>query len=60
MKFVKLITVPVPAVPREAPVPSLMVVNLSNDGYFLPPAPIETELQLLDFLDGVLDGSVEV
>ncbi|XP_032421002.1 protein disulfide-isomerase TMX3-like isoform X2 [Xiphophorus hellerii] len=43
----------------EAPVPSLMVVNLSNDGYFLPPAPIETELQLLDFLDGVLDGSVE-
>ncbi|XP_014823415.1 PREDICTED: protein disulfide-isomerase TMX3-like isoform X2 [Poecilia mexicana] len=43
----------------EALVPSLMVVNLSNDGYFLPPAPIETELQLLDFLDGVLDGSVE-
>uniref|UniRef100_A0A3Q2R0M1 protein disulfide-isomerase n=1 Tax=Fundulus heteroclitus TaxID=8078 RepID=A0A3Q2R0M1_FUNHE len=43
----------------EAAVPSFIVVNLSNDGYFLPPGPIETEAHLLHFLDGVLDGSVE-
>ncbi|MED6237492.1 hypothetical protein ATANTOWER_026187, partial [Ataeniobius toweri] len=43
----------------EAVVPSFIVVNLSNDGYFLPPGPIETERHLLHFLDGVLDGRVE-
>ena len=40
--------------------PSLVVVDLSNDGYFLPPGAVETERHLLDFLDGVLDGSVQV
>uniref|UniRef100_A0A1A8G6Q2 protein disulfide-isomerase n=1 Tax=Nothobranchius korthausae TaxID=1143690 RepID=A0A1A8G6Q2_9TELE len=43
----------------ELTVPSLIVVNLSNDGYFLPPGPVKTERHLLDFLNGVLDGSVE-
>ncbi|XP_074544629.1 protein disulfide-isomerase tmx3a-like [Halichoeres trimaculatus] len=40
-------------------VPSFIVVNLSNDGYFLPPVVTETELHLLDFLDGVLNGSIQ-
>uniref|UniRef100_A0A3Q0R5Q7 protein disulfide-isomerase n=1 Tax=Amphilophus citrinellus TaxID=61819 RepID=A0A3Q0R5Q7_AMPCI len=43
----------------EVIIPSFIVVNLSNDGYFLPPGAMETERHLLDFLDGVLDGSVE-
>ncbi|XP_034534451.1 protein disulfide-isomerase TMX3-like isoform X2 [Notolabrus celidotus] len=40
-------------------VPSFIVVNLSNDGYFLPPVAVETERHLLDFLDGVQEGSLE-
>ncbi|KAM9321709.1 protein disulfide-isomerase tmx3a-like [Pholidichthys leucotaenia] len=43
----------------EVMVPSFIAVNLSNDGYFLPPSTMETEVQLLDFLDGVLNGSIE-
>ncbi|XP_037537368.1 protein disulfide-isomerase TMX3 [Nematolebias whitei] len=43
----------------EVLVPSFIVVNLSNDGYFLPPSSLETEHHLLDFLEGVLNGSVE-
>lgn len=45
---------------REVLVPSFIVVNLSNDGYFLPTSSLETEHHLLDFLEGVLNGSVEV
>uniref|UniRef100_A0A673AQR6 protein disulfide-isomerase n=1 Tax=Sphaeramia orbicularis TaxID=375764 RepID=A0A673AQR6_9TELE len=41
-------------------VPSFIVVNLSNDGYFLPSVAVETEQQLLDFLNRVLDGSIQV
>lgn len=44
----------------EVIIPSFIVVNLSNDGYFLPTVTVETEQQLLDFLDGVLDGRVQV
>lgn len=44
----------------EVTLPSLIVVNLSNDGYFLPPGAMETERHLLDFLDGVLESSIEV
>uniref|UniRef100_A0A8C3A2E4 protein disulfide-isomerase n=1 Tax=Cyclopterus lumpus TaxID=8103 RepID=A0A8C3A2E4_CYCLU len=44
----------------EVVVPSFIVVNLSSDGYVLPPTAVETERQLLDFLNGVLDGSVQV
>ncbi|XP_030016278.1 protein disulfide-isomerase TMX3-like [Sphaeramia orbicularis] len=40
-------------------VPSFIVVNLSNDGYFLPSVAVETEQQLLDFLNRVLDGSIQ-
>uniref|UniRef100_A0A671TW54 protein disulfide-isomerase n=1 Tax=Sparus aurata TaxID=8175 RepID=A0A671TW54_SPAAU len=43
----------------EVTLPSLIVVNLSNDGYFLPPGAMETERHLLDFLDGVLESSIE-
>ncbi|KAM8728647.1 protein disulfide-isomerase tmx3a-like isoform 2-T2 [Acanthopagrus schlegelii] len=43
----------------EVTLPSLIVVNLSNDGYFLPPGAVETERHLLDFLDGVLESSIE-
>ncbi|XP_068455155.1 protein disulfide-isomerase tmx3a-like isoform X2 [Clinocottus analis] len=43
----------------EVVMPSFIVVNLSSDGYFLPAAAVETELQLLNFLNGVLDGSVQ-
>ena len=44
----------------QVTVPSFIAVNLSNDGYFLPQQPVETERHLLDFLNGVLDGSLEV
>uniref|UniRef100_A0A8D3CIJ6 protein disulfide-isomerase n=1 Tax=Scophthalmus maximus TaxID=52904 RepID=A0A8D3CIJ6_SCOMX len=40
-------------------VPSFVVVNLSNDGFFLPRGSVDTEKQLLDFLNGVLDGSIQ-
>ena len=40
--------------------PSIIVLNLSNDGYFLPPIVMETEQHLMDFLNGVLDKSFEV
>lgn len=40
--------------------PSFIVVDLAVDGYFLPPVTVETEQHLLDFLDGVLNGSIEV
>ncbi|XP_039671980.1 protein disulfide-isomerase TMX3-like [Perca fluviatilis] len=43
----------------ELSVPTFIVVNLSNDGFFLPPGAMETERHLLDFLNGVLDGSIQ-
>eukprot|EP00066_Takifugu_rubripes_P026767 XP_011616033.1 PREDICTED: protein disulfide-isomerase TMX3-like [Takifugu rubripes] len=43
----------------EVPVPSFIVVNLAVDGYFLPSVTVETEQHLLDFLNGVLNGSIE-
>lgn len=44
----------------EVPVPSFIVVDLAVDGYFFPSGTVETEQQLLDFLNGVLNGSIEV
>lgn len=44
----------------EVAVPSFIVVNLSTDGYFLPPGTMETEQHFVDFLDGILDGSIQV
>ncbi|XP_028986987.1 protein disulfide-isomerase TMX3-like isoform X2 [Betta splendens] len=43
----------------EVTMPTFIMLNLSNDGYFLPPGALETEQHLLDFLDGVLDGSIQ-
>ncbi|XP_022622108.1 protein disulfide-isomerase TMX3-like isoform X1 [Seriola dumerili] len=43
----------------EVIVPSFVVVNLSNDGYFLPTGAMETEHHLMNFLNGVLDGSIQ-
>ncbi|KAK5920232.1 hypothetical protein CgunFtcFv8_024067 [Champsocephalus gunnari] len=40
----------------EVSLPSLIVLSLSTDGYFLSEG-LQGEQQLLDFLDGVLDGS---
>ncbi|XP_077367882.1 protein disulfide-isomerase tmx3a-like isoform X2 [Festucalex cinctus] len=39
--------------------PAVVMLNLSSDSYFLPPAPLETERHLLDFVDQVLDGSIQ-
>lgn len=44
----------------EVALPSLIVVDLSIDAYFLPPSTTKKEKDLLDFLDGVLDGSIQV
>ncbi|XP_034743202.1 protein disulfide-isomerase TMX3-like [Etheostoma cragini] len=43
----------------ELSVPSFIVVNLSNDGFFMPLGAVQTERHLLDFLNGVLDGSIQ-
>ncbi|CAL8368342.1 unnamed protein product [Boreogadus saida] len=43
----------------EVLMPSIIVLNLSNDGYFLPPIVMETEQHLMDFLNGVQDKSFE-
>uniref|UniRef100_A0A3P8WA18 protein disulfide-isomerase n=1 Tax=Cynoglossus semilaevis TaxID=244447 RepID=A0A3P8WA18_CYNSE len=40
-------------------IPSFVVVNLTNDGYFLPDTPVEAELQLVGFLEGIINGSVQ-
>ncbi|XP_061550202.1 protein disulfide-isomerase TMX3-like isoform X4 [Phycodurus eques] len=39
--------------------PAIVMLNLSTDSYFLPPTSLETERHLLDFLDQVLDGSIQ-
>lgn len=44
----------------DVAVPSFIVLDLAVDGYFLPSGAVETEQHLLDFLDGVLNGSAEV
>ncbi|XP_036375324.1 protein disulfide-isomerase TMX3-like isoform X1 [Megalops cyprinoides] len=43
----------------EVAVPSVIVLNTSNEQYFLPPEPLETMEQLLHFINGVLDGSAQ-
>lgn len=40
--------------------PFIIALNLSNDGYFLPLGAMETERHLLDFLNGILDGTIQV
>lgn len=36
------------------------MLNLSNDGYYMPKQPVKTIEDLLAFLNGVLDGKVKV
>ncbi|XP_060941113.1 protein disulfide-isomerase TMX3-like isoform X2 [Limanda limanda] len=43
---------------KDVIVPTFVVVNLSNDGYFLPQGAVDTEQHLHDFLKGILDGSI--
>ncbi|XP_045074725.1 protein disulfide-isomerase TMX3-like isoform X2 [Coregonus clupeaformis] len=44
---------------EEVTMPSIIVLNMSNDGYFLPPNKVETKDQLLKFIDGVLKGQIK-
>lgn len=44
----------------EVTLPSLIAVDLSIDAYFLPLGATKKEKDLLDFLDGILDGSIQV
>ncbi|XP_068604374.1 protein disulfide-isomerase TMX3 [Brachionichthys hirsutus] len=43
----------------EVKVPSVIILNTSNEQYFLPGAPVETMEQLVQFINGVLDGSAQ-
>ncbi|XP_072318286.1 protein disulfide-isomerase TMX3-like [Eucyclogobius newberryi] len=40
-------------------VPLLLVLNLTNDSYFLPPRAVDSEQDLVWFLDSVLDGTLQ-
>ncbi|KAF4076845.1 hypothetical protein AMELA_G00219730 [Ameiurus melas] len=44
----------------ELPVPSLIVMNMSIDGYYLPGYTVETIEDLLQFLDSILTGRSEL
>uniref|UniRef100_A0A3B4ZCI4 protein disulfide-isomerase n=1 Tax=Stegastes partitus TaxID=144197 RepID=A0A3B4ZCI4_9TELE len=43
----------------EVTVPSVIILNTSNEQYFLPGEPIETMEQLVQFISGVLNGSAQ-
>ncbi|KAJ4925067.1 hypothetical protein JOQ06_017805 [Pogonophryne albipinna] len=43
----------------EVTVPSVIILNTSNEQYFLPDEPIETMEQLVQFINGVLNGSAQ-
>jgi len=45
---------------REVAIPSIIVLNMTIDGYYLPESEIETIEDLLRFLNSVLDGSTSV
>ncbi|XP_061614000.1 protein disulfide-isomerase TMX3-like isoform X2 [Phyllopteryx taeniolatus] len=42
----------------EVTVPSIIILNTANEQYFLPSQPTETVEQLVQFISGVLNGSV--
>lgn len=44
----------------EVGVPSVIILNTSNEQYFLPGEPIQTMEQLVQFINGVLNGSAQV
>ncbi|XP_069015777.1 protein disulfide-isomerase TMX3-like [Embiotoca jacksoni] len=43
----------------EVTVPSVIILNTSNEQYFLPGEPIDTMEQLVQFISGVLNGSAQ-
>ncbi|KAK3514997.1 hypothetical protein QTP70_003263 [Hemibagrus guttatus] len=43
----------------DVAVPSFIVLNTSNEQYFLPSEPIESLEQLITFIRGVLDGTAQ-
>lgn len=44
----------------ELAMPSLIVMNMTIDGYYLPEQNIETIEELLQFLNNVLNGKAKV
>ncbi|XP_030630546.1 protein disulfide-isomerase tmx3a [Chanos chanos] len=44
----------------EVLMPSIIALNLSNDGYYLPKQQIETLEDLVQFLDSILDGTAQL
>ncbi|KAJ8011111.1 hypothetical protein DPEC_G00054790 [Dallia pectoralis] len=44
----------------ELVTPAIIALNMSNDGYFLPPNKVETMEQLGKFLDGVSKGRIKL
>lgn len=44
----------------EVTVPSVIILNTSNEQYFLPSEPIESMEQLVQFISSVLNGSAQV
>uniref|UniRef100_A0AAY5KR56 protein disulfide-isomerase n=1 Tax=Esox lucius TaxID=8010 RepID=A0AAY5KR56_ESOLU len=42
----------------ELAMPAIIALNMSNDGYFLPPNKVETMEQLVKFLDAVSKGRI--
>lgn len=47
-------------VDRELIMPSIIVLNMSTDSYFLSDDKVETEEQLLLFMNNVLAGHIKV
>ncbi|MEQ2273448.1 Protein disulfide-isomerase tmx3 [Xenotaenia resolanae] len=43
----------------EVTVPSVIILNTSNEQYFLPSEPIESMEQLVQFISSVLNGSAQ-
>ncbi|KAL6097613.1 tmx3 [Pungitius sinensis] len=43
----------------EVTVPSVIILNTSNEQYFLPSEPVATTEQLVQFINGVLNGSAQ-
>ncbi|XP_054625414.1 protein disulfide-isomerase TMX3-like [Dunckerocampus dactyliophorus] len=43
----------------ELRLPTIVMLNLSTDSYFLPLTSVDTERHLVDFMDQVLDGSIQ-
>ncbi|KAM9333430.1 protein disulfide-isomerase TMX3 [Pholidichthys leucotaenia] len=43
----------------EVAVPSVIILNTSNEQYFLPSEPMETMEQLVQFINSVLNGSAQ-